>query len=347
MGKKLLLLGISIAVSCLLLEGALRLVDYQPASTSPLGAFHRSDSEIGWIGIPDFEGRFKTIEFDVVVQTGSDGFRETVLRIEPSEGAEDVWVLGDSFVWGWGVENGEVVTDFLQDELGADFRVENFGINATGTVQQYLLLSRLLEARQPPAHIVMLVFHNDFDDNLDPADGARPHLRKGDSGSWEIAGVPITRKIGGFSSQLARHSRLVNLVSYFAGLTKQLRRRQDVREAVAGSGTGEPAAGRPQEPFSDERRDSMAAILTKVSELCISEGVTLRIAMVPNKHALSAKPAATATVEAICGELGISFVDLAEPGNPEHLFIEGADPHWSAAGHEQAASKIALMLSGQ
>ena len=67
--------------------------------------------------MPDLAARFYGPDFDVRIVNGPGGFRVAGARVLPDADAECVVVLGDSFTWGWGVAQGEIFTDHLQDLL--------------------------------------------------------------------------------------------------------------------------------------------------------------------------------------------------------------------------------------
>ena len=149
-------------------EAALRLAGYSPANVNPLKAFHEFDPVIGWRGRKLFTARFKRPDFDVVVAQNAAGFRKQV-NLEPklNKAPHSVFVFGDSFVWGWGVGQGEVFTDRM-NLLLPDYSVRNYGINGVGTVVEYELFSNEVRQSVRPGDVVILMFcNNDYADNVD------------------------------------------------------------------------------------------------------------------------------------------------------------------------------------
>jgi len=204
---KLTLLGFSLFVALCFGELLLRIVGFSPAVMSPLTSFHRADPEIGWLGVPTYEARFKTLNFDVRVELNEEGFRRKQSEVEAEEDAAGIWLFGDSFAWGWGVNNGELWSDHLQTLGGPEYRVTNHGINAFGTVQQLLLLRRRLETGPAPSDVVILVCVNDFIDNLSDQGGVRPFVKRDEiTGEWRIANTPVRKRVGGMGTRLRRNS---------------------------------------------------------------------------------------------------------------------------------------------
>jgi lysophospholipase L1-like esterase len=160
------------ALAGLALEVALRAGGAPPAVASPLHGFHRSDPVLGWAGAPSLRQRFVRPAFDVLVEHGADGFRRPD-PAPPGSARERLLVLGDSLVWGWGVGQGELVTDHLQRALAPDVAVANRGVNAYATSQELLLLERELE-RGPWSRVLVFFTPGDVADNVDGKRGRRP-----------------------------------------------------------------------------------------------------------------------------------------------------------------------------
>ncbi|MEM8955931.1 MAG: hypothetical protein AAGD22_17375 [Verrucomicrobiota bacterium] len=102
LAKKIVLLLSSFLLALLLLEGILRVLQDSPTYMNPLSSSHTGDEQLGWVGVPDFSARFERPDFDVMVHMDGGGFRRKGSEVVPGEGAEDLFVLGDSFVRGWG-----------------------------------------------------------------------------------------------------------------------------------------------------------------------------------------------------------------------------------------------------
>src|SRR4029078_5467465 len=88
-----------------------------------------------------------------------------------------VHVLGDSFIWGRGVDQGRTVTERMQEIL-PNFRVRNLGISATGTLHQYLVFEKYVIPCLRQGDTVALGFcGNDFGDNVGRNHDGRLHAR--------------------------------------------------------------------------------------------------------------------------------------------------------------------------
>lgn len=132
------------------------------------------DETAGFRLSPNFKGR---IEYGAAVTeftTNSLGLRDDEIGPKTPE-RERILILGDSFVWGWGVSQGEEWVSELErllDEERGSGSVEciNGGVNAYGTEAQLALLERLGPEISPDL-VLVAFFTNDFTDNLLGATG--------------------------------------------------------------------------------------------------------------------------------------------------------------------------------
>ncbi|HWH77554.1 MAG TPA: hypothetical protein VNT76_09290, partial [Candidatus Binatus sp.] len=105
---------------------------------------YRYDPKLGWFPIAHSKKIFagnRTIH----VEHNSRGFRdiEHIIDTRPR-----MMVLGDSFVWGYDVEQTERFTDKLRAQL-TDWSIYNLGVSGYGTDQEYLLLKQQYDFYRP------------------------------------------------------------------------------------------------------------------------------------------------------------------------------------------------------
>ena len=311
---------LGLAVAGLLAEGGLRLMGVLPAQRNPLSGFHRADPLLGWRGVPHLEARFVRPEFDVVVAHGPLGFRapgESHDRSGPI-----LAVAGDSFVWGWGVQQGEVLTDRLEGAL--DRPVRNLGLNAAGTAQQVLLLEEFA-ADAPDA--LLLFFHNDLKDNTDRRGGERPVFDV-DAGGLVLR--PPSRARGG---ALFRRSRLLSLIRLQVDRVLAARR---------GGPPGIPACDDPNAWALEAGLLARAAVA----------GPRLRLVYVPTVAEVQTGSSCRDGLATLGSSLGLPVLDpgpaLAHAcrewsgvGDPCYYARDG---HWTARGHRVVADAVAEWL---
>jgi len=174
--------------------------------------FFQFDENLGWRGRPGSSGQFRQgEEFDTFVKINSFGMRDREYERSKPAGIFRVAVLGDSFTWGFGVENDEVYTEVLEKELGSGFEVLNCGVSGFGRGQQLLYLQSDILAFEPDAVIVMAYPGNDLYDNLadDPKYEIypRPSFDVGLDGKMLVKGLPVKEPSGNFQERLfMRHT---------------------------------------------------------------------------------------------------------------------------------------------
>src|SRR5689334_10107820 len=205
-------------LACVGLEIVLRVSDAVPEVGSPQFSFHQNDPYLGWIGKPNVRLRYHRPEFDTPVRHDAEGWRLPDPP-RPTDAAQRILVLGDSFTWGWGVSQGEVFTDRLQAALPPTIAVVNRGIIGFGTAQEYLLLERELAAQRYDS-VVLMFFLNDLADNTDGKDGHRPYFELVD-GRLLPRNQPARLQSSPVEEFLKTHSRTYLFVELELGLLKR------------------------------------------------------------------------------------------------------------------------------
>jgi hypothetical protein len=311
-------------------ELTLRVAGYSPAHVNPLKAFHVADPVIGHRGRPGYEGRFVRPEFDVRVAHDEHGFRRPAVPVEPGRCERNVLIYGDSFVWGWGVSEGELFTERLA-ESRPDLCVYNFGINASGTAMQYTLFVNEHEEMLSDGDTVVVIFHDtDFSDNV------RGPTLQGRVVDGQVQTVVVRDRLAHPARRwLKENSYLVNLgahVSDLRSLTRK-RRRDEARSRR----------------ILDDAADSPEMIVTRhylqaFRDAVEARGARLLVSIVPGDD-----PAFAAALARIAGESGVEFYDVtdefrdaASAGGPALRFP--LDEHWTPEGHRLIARLLAKRL---
>jgi lysophospholipase L1-like esterase len=332
----LALFGLLVGFACV--EVFLRVTDPQIEIFNPLHGFHEGDTQLGWRGKPNIRRRFHRQDFDVLVEHGPDGFRRP--QPPPPEHADArVLFLGDSFTWGWGVAQGHVFTDWLQRAVGPRLAIDNRGVNAFGTAQEYLLLQQTLRERRY-AKVAVMFYNNDVEDNVTRKEH-RPLLELVD-GRLVARNLPLPAHLESpVETFLDDHSRAVIFFSYQFTVLQQ---------RIKGLGGAIPAP--PTQGNIDYRTlpgyGVTARLLAEMRTLCQQHGAQFYVVDVPSRGDVRAQPADDAYVRAVhemvtevCGREGIPLIDLApgfysETQRGAQLFFS-SDPHWNADAHRLAA----------
>lgn len=331
-----------------IVEVGLRLTGSAPLHRHALASFHDGHPRIGWIGSPGFEARFLRAEFDVRIASGPDGFR----RPDPNVDGGDRPVaafLGDSFTWGWGVDQGEVFTDVLRGLLDDRWSVKNYGVNAFGTTQELVLLREIVLPTRP-RRVTVLFFANDPEECIDSRGGRRPWARlAGDR--IAIENLPPERETASLVRRLSRRSLALSSVRYGANALGDLARR--VEASAAPIAVGEKWREVP------EGWSVCSALLREMADTCAAADppVEFRLVYVPTAHDVvhhggEGPSALHAAVVEACAADGIELLDLTadfarawrdhpdrgDLASPYYFRIDG---HWTPEGHALAARRIA------
>lgn len=132
---------VSILIFLFLLEIVLALFRPHKITANPfLGRsfFCRYHPLMGWVNKPNYKDIFNVAkDFRFTVTHNSRGLRGPERGYRKPSGVKRVIALGDSFVWGFGVEDDEVFSRVIES---ADPHVEviNMGVSGYGTDQQIL-----------------------------------------------------------------------------------------------------------------------------------------------------------------------------------------------------------------
>jgi len=157
------LIILSTLFALFLSEIALRLMGFNPLYVSPeRDRFWKYDSLLGWAHQPQQEGIFETPQFRTVVRINEEGLRDREHSYKRQNDIERVLVLGDSFAWGYGVEESERFSQQLEEAL--DVEVINAGVSGYSTDQELLWYEN--EGIKYETDLVILVIAgNDVGDN--------------------------------------------------------------------------------------------------------------------------------------------------------------------------------------
>ena len=137
------------------------------------------DDAAGYRLAPSFSGTIRRGDVVTRFSTNSLGLRAD--EIGPKEGAR-ILAFGDSFTWGWGVDQGEEWISVVERELGdllgpGAAETINCGVNGYGTENALALLDRIGPELSPDLVLVGF-FANDYTDNFLGATGIY-EVRKG------------------------------------------------------------------------------------------------------------------------------------------------------------------------
>jgi GDSL-like Lipase/Acylhydrolase family len=128
------------------------------------------DGTKGWFPRPNAQGRvFLGGPEEGLVRLNSMGLRGPAVAARKLDGVRRILVLGDSFVFGVGVNEPSVFSSRLEGLLNAGqparYEVVNMGVSGYSTDQEYLLYQELGASLQPDI-VLLVACDNDFDGNV-------------------------------------------------------------------------------------------------------------------------------------------------------------------------------------
>jgi len=159
---------LSVAVA----EVLVRLISPQAIGLAP--PMYVADSVLVHRLSPSYSGELRSGEYQTRLTINDRGFRGSAWR---TDARRRVLMLGDSFTFGYGVEEHEAFPSLLQEALGppCSVAVFNAAVPGYGTLQEQALAQRLLAELQPQAVVLGFTVGSDVQDNLGqrirPSDG--------------------------------------------------------------------------------------------------------------------------------------------------------------------------------
>lgn len=163
MKKKIIftILTISISLLICLIGGEIlaRLLIPYSLINDERNLVYRYDNELGWFPIKNSEKSYKGSHL-INVKSNEIGFRDVNHGVKTKQ---RIAFVGDSFVWGYDVEQDDRFTEKLQSQ-SPNSEIINMGVSGYGTDQELILIEKWFDHFKPD--IVFLVFcDNDWDDN--------------------------------------------------------------------------------------------------------------------------------------------------------------------------------------
>ncbi|HZJ25208.1 MAG TPA: SGNH/GDSL hydrolase family protein [Anaerolineales bacterium] len=333
------LIVISTLFALFLSEIALRIIGFKPLYVSPeRDRFWKYDSLLGWIHEPGQEGIFETPQFRTVVRINEDGLRDRRHSYESQNDIERILVLGDSFAWGYGVEESERFSQVLERSM--DVEVINAGVSGYSTDQELLWYQN--EGIKYEADLVILVIAgNDVGDNEQQLVSTIYYKPKFviEDGELVLTGhpVPKTSTQGKFIYSLSQRSafafflvqRYFDLISLY-GKTK-------VNSAQASSPVSDINAER--EPFK-----LTIALVNEIRNIAESRKAKFMIVTTDRWWNYRSEETYEDFITTLQGKDFLVLDVESIPGFDPEVMIIPDDGHWNQSGHEFVAEKIKALI---
>jgi hypothetical protein len=273
-------------------------------------------------------------EYDVRVTTNSIGLRgQREYELARIPETHRVLLLGDSFTFGFGVEDEEVVSAELEDLLnarGAEPRAEvvNMGVSGFGQAEE-LVTWRERARHWRPDVVVMLYFDNDIGNNA-----VSKLFAVRDDGSLErsaaeyMPGARLQESLYAIAPLrwLFEYSEAWNLV------------RNRLSQLVQNARLKEQGL----KTFNDATAPGVALTRALIAELArdvAAAGAQPVVLVIPNRDIVSNFPLTEPEVAALGATL-VDGRDFLATGDYYRL-----DGHWRPSGHRKAAEALAAALA--
>jgi len=351
---------VSLLLSLLAAEGVVRLTplgNIHVAETDNHFRFYEFDPRLGWKNAAGRHGRLTRKEFSYDVSINSHGMRYREVQRRKPPGVTRVAVLGDSFVWGIGVSDGERFTELVEERSNGKYELLNFGVSGYGPIQYSLIFDEIVTGFQPDVVLLTFCLINDFVDNVFwcRAKYYKPYVLESPGPDVVIAGYPLPR-IGVFTrglptDWLADYSRLYTLAT--SSVNRAAASLQDHGQAgLIGADELQKDIYFPQHsPDAADFAERMVAIntkvLTQIRDKARAHDVPLAVVVAPTRYEYeSAFPkqkkgpnmnARNHLLETL-KELGIPAIDSTDAIDMSDFWKY--DMHWRPSGHAKIADGI-------
>ncbi len=280
------------------------------------------DPVLGYRLTPNLDVAFSNAEFSTTVRTNAVGFRDD----DASLSNPDVLFLGDSYVFGWGVERADGVEKQYEQRYGK--KVLNMGVPGYSSIQEMLMLFKWSKSAPVTGKQVFLfVTANDFIDNENTAFGAFPYFMEQD-GRF-IVHQSTTESFGQWQETVdkwtihAAFARKSMLVFYCLNALKNMQVKDIYKDYRS---EDKPVKG----------NKAFVLVAEQLAEFSRANQCPVTLVYIPatdNNH--SQQPQ---LISAVCRKLGLGFADLTKVLTADDYYP--LDKHWKPSGHAKAAAYL-------
>jgi hypothetical protein len=327
-------IAFGLLIAALMGEVALRLMmpSHLASARGERGFFCRFDQQLGWAPLENITAVHNAKRATGLVHQNQYGMRgPDDIQLNKTSGKKRVLVLGDSYVWGFGVDQWKL---FSAPEVhGNNEEILNFGVSGYGTDQEYLLYLRKGKDFAVDEVVVAFTPYNDVANNLasEQYSYSKPYFTL-ENGQLVLHDDHVRRKkLNSIFNALNRHSRVLNMLSELI---------RKVEDAVNRAKPTEFAS----ETVTDRDREGVdltVAILKKLQEAVAERNAEFYVIFIPYKPYIEKRlPYNHPLVPLIAAGLTRAGINYREP-YPEFLkaAVAGGHPfndpdnHFGAEGH--------------
>lgn len=299
----------------------------------------RFDENLGCMPGPNLAVSFHNREYDTKIYTNSSGFRDD----EESLKDPDILILGDSFGFGWGVNNNQTCERILENSCNA--RVLNMSVPAYGTTQQFLLLRRWALSNKLSNKVAIFLFcKNDLRDNFGYEVGPWSALEV-EEGTLKFLKAKESDFMNHFyiyNSKKRRIMRTLRRISYIADFTEVLILR--VQQKLSRFFKGEDPNKLKEKLYEANKYQVFDLIVKEIKAFAKKENINIVFVYIPpimyagggDDSLLFSK------VKTILSNAHFPLIDLRNTLLEDDYYRY--DGHWKPSGHYKAATEIKRFL---
>ena len=322
--RKTLFYFILVLFSALLLllvaEVAARIIGYLPWRPTPRNtvvqpgeSFFVKDDRLGYAMKP---GEFNLILNDSIsfqTKHNSAGYRTSGNKAESSTYPQ-IWMLGGSFTYGWGVNTSEAYPAKIQQAF-PEYEISNFGVGGYGTLHAlYQLKDRLATGKRPTAVILAYAsFH-------DQRNTCSRYWMKAIAPQALLQGLAFPCARIDLNDQLVYTMEPVTYSPWFGMKISAFIHALEGMKCKA-----------------DERRRNSPEVsrrlIMEINEICAKRSIPFILAGIEPDEA-------TVLMLERCNSDGVVTIDISVDRSQLGMSLEPWDPHPSAAAHQVYAEKL-------
>jgi hypothetical protein len=313
------------------------------------------DPELGWTLTPGWRGTHEHHDYKAAYSINGSGFRGADARFHPAS-SPLIALVGDSFTFGTGVNDGEEFTQVLDREMAHLGRFYNFSVPGFSTDQEVLLIEREVLPFKPRLIVLVVYLANDlFDNQLTAA----IQVRRGKP-RFVLEGDRLVLTNSPVVNQSAETNQAPTLLQMIAGHDLQalsLRQRLEGRFQVFRT-VSELLPRRAEDDAAFESQHAAAvrlfwALVDRLQEKATSAGSQLALATLAGRSYVEAPSSLSATFQDFfrrrlateAAARRVPFIDVA--GQMRERYQESPQPwfypnegHLTAQGHQAVASIV-------
>lgn len=348
------ILILSILVFFFIMEVILRAIEPKPKyKLENVFKFYEYSDYLGWKNKALANGTFYTYDSKSYVSINSKGLRDYEHPYNKNRDVKRIEFIGDSFTWGYGVDEVKRFTDIFANELNKSypnkFEIINMGTSGYETDQEFLLLGN--EGIKYNPDIVVIAYHNDasFLGAKEAYGYPRPYF-KIENNELKLMNFPVPRRNvsweQGFylkdnnwlwSKALKVNYALANLKSYVF-LRDSILKIRFVREKILGHQT---------EVSIEEKFKMLDLIMHEAQQLAREKNFRLVIVLIPDRRQVYERHVTTEEIDHTV-EFGrknnITVInllpDLKSIGSKDKELYFVMDGHFSEAGNDVAGKLL-------